>query len=139
MTDVDDLRARLRELGYLDASVDRFVLGAASGARGLLAIAARASLRIGILAALLLGPSAAIALAARLPGLVTGVHDSLVLTLYLSALFGVAVALLAFAVSVLLGSVAARSGRTRVAGPARFTGRAAGILVGAGCLVYLVL
>ena len=137
MANVDDLSARLRELGYLDAGVDRFVLGAASGARGLLAVASRASARIGLLAALLLGPSAAIAAAARLPGLVTGSRDAVVLTVYLSLLFGAAVALFAFAVSVLLGSAAARAGR--LAGRARLFGRAAGLLVGAGCLVYLVM
>jgi hypothetical protein len=139
VANVDDLRARLRELGYLDAGVDRFVLGAASGGRGLLAVASRASARIGVLAALLLGPSAAIALSARLPGLVTGARDAVVLTLYLSVLFGVAVALFAFVVSVLLGSVAARVRGERLAGRARLFGRAAGLLVGAGCLVYLVL
>lgn len=137
MANVDDLRARLRELGYLDAGVDRFVLGAASGAGGLLAVASRASARIGLLAALLLGPSAAVALAARLPGLVTGIRDALVLGLYLSLLFGAAVAVFAFGVSVLLGHVAARVGG-RAAGRATLLGRAAGLLVGAGCLVYLV-
>jgi len=139
VANVDDLRARLRDLGYLDAGVDRFVLGAASGGRGLLAVAGRASARVGVLAALLLGPSAAIALAARLPGLVTGVRDGVVLTLYLSALFGVAVALFAFGVSVLLGSLAARTGGERMAARATLLARAAGVLVGAGCLAYLVL
>ena len=137
MHTVDDLRARLRELGYLDAGVDRFVLGAASRGRGLFAVAARASARIGVLAALLLGPSAAIALAARLPGLVTGIRDALVLALYLSLFFGAAVAVVAFGVSVLLGHVAARAGGSAVA-RARLLGKAAGLLVGAGCLVYLV-
>lgn len=139
MANVDDLRARLRELGYLDAGVDRFVLGAASGERGLLAVASRASARIGLLAALLLGPSAAIAAAARLPGLVIGPRDAVVLTIYLSVLFGAAVGLFALAVSVLLGSAAARGPGARLAGRARLFGRAAGLLVGAGCLVYLVL
>ena len=37
---VDELRLQLRALGYLDAGVDRFVLGAASGTRRPLAIAA---------------------------------------------------------------------------------------------------
>ncbi len=54
---VDDLRQQLRELGYLDAGVDRFVLGPATAARPPLTIALLASLRVGCLAALLLGPA----------------------------------------------------------------------------------
>ncbi|HSK09023.1 MAG TPA: hypothetical protein VK911_05570 [Vicinamibacterales bacterium] len=136
---VDDLRARLRDLGYLDAGVDRFVLGAASGGRGRLAIAGRASARIGLIAALLLGPSAAIALGVRLPGLIAGMRDAIVLTLYLSALFGVAVGGSAFGISLLLGTLVSRIGGTRAAAGARTFARAAGLLVGVGCLVYLVL
>ena len=52
---VDELRMQLRALGYLDAGVDRFVLGPATGVRSPLAIAALGSLRIGVLAAVLLG------------------------------------------------------------------------------------
>ena len=80
---VDELRQRLRSLGYLDAGVDRFVLGPAREARAPLAIAALASVRIGALAALLLGPAVAIGMGARLPGLVTGPRDAVVIALYL--------------------------------------------------------
>jgi hypothetical protein len=74
---VDDLRQRLRALGYLDAGVDRFVLASARDARAPWIIALFASLRIGGLAAILLGPASAIGLAARLPSLVTGPRDAL--------------------------------------------------------------
>ena len=42
---VDELRARLRELGYLDAGMNRFVLGPVRGGRGLVSIAWRSSAR----------------------------------------------------------------------------------------------
>ena len=93
LLDVDELRQQLRSLGYLDAG--RRSLRAGAGARH-----ARAGRRwpraracaSGCLAALLLGPAAAIGLGARLPGLVSGVRDALVLALYLGAgLFRVAV------------------------------------------------
>ncbi len=59
---VDELRQRLRSMGYLDAGVNRFVLGPATDQRGPSTIALLAALRVGALAALLLGPSAAIGL-----------------------------------------------------------------------------
>ena len=90
LRDVDDLRQQLRSLGYLDAGVDRFVLGPAHATRRPAAIALLASLRIGALAAVLLGPAAAIGVAARMPGLITGARDGFVVASYLGALFGAA-------------------------------------------------
>ena len=86
---VDELRRQLQSLGYLDAGVDRFVLADATGTRRPIAIATRASLRIGILAGVLLGPASAIWLHRQLPGLITGSRDALVLAVYLAILFGV--------------------------------------------------
>jgi len=51
---VDDLRQQLRALGYLDAGVDRFLLASTAGTRGPVALAARASARVGLLAGALL-------------------------------------------------------------------------------------
>ena len=82
---VDELRQQLRSLGYLDAGVDRFVLGSARETRRPLAIAWLASLRIGVVAALLLGPAAAIGVAARVPGLITGPRDGFVVAAYVGA------------------------------------------------------
>ncbi|RPJ63088.1 MAG: hypothetical protein EHM24_24960 [Acidobacteria bacterium] len=135
---VDDLRARLKDLGYLDAGVDRFVLGPVRPERGLLSVAARASSRIGVLAGLLVGPSASASLAVRLPGLVTGLHDGVVLAVYLGVIFGVAVTLAAFLVSWLLGVLVARMGGAW-RGRAQPLARVAGLLVAAACLAYLVL
>ncbi|HEX7485520.1 MAG TPA: alkaline phosphatase family protein [Vicinamibacterales bacterium] len=137
---VDDLRARLRELGYLDAGVDRFVLGPVRGGRSLFSVAWRSSLRIGLLAGLLLGPSAAIALAVRLPGLVTGVRDVIVLAVYLGALFGVGVACLSLVATLLLGYLASRPrGDAAMQRSGSRLARIAGGIVAVASLVYLVL
>ena len=137
--DVDDLRARLRELGYLDAGVNRFVLGPVRRGRSLFASAWRSSLRIGVLAGLLFGPSTAIALSGRLPGLVTGVRDVVVLGVYLGGLFGVGVAGLSLVAMLGLVRLARRS-RGSAARPGRgpLLARAAGAIVAAACLAYMV-
>jgi hypothetical protein len=120
---IDELRQRLRALGYLDAGVDRFVLAPAQGTRGPIGLAARASLRVGVLGGLLLGPAAALGVGARLPGLVSGARDAIVLALYLAVLFLAAIAGFTFAVSLL----------------ARRSVRAIGWITTAACLAYLTL
>ena len=139
--DVDQLRARLRELGYLDAGVNRFVLAPVRGGRAVWSVAWRSSARIGVLAALLVGPSAALALGARLPGLVTGARDAAVLAVYLGALSGAAVALLSLGANLLLGWLASRPrGDDAVIermGPR--LARLAGAMVAVACFAYLVL
>jgi hypothetical protein len=132
---VDELRQQLRALGYLDAGVNRFVLGPATDARRPAVNALLASLRVGCLAALLLGPAAAIGLSGRLPGLVTGPRDAVVVALYLGLLFGAAVSLVGFAASLLVASFAGE----RIARRARPLSRAAGAAIAAGCLTYLTL
>ena len=132
---VDDLRKQLRSLGYLDAGVDRFVLAPARSARRPAAIAALASLRVGLLAAALLGPVTAIGIGARLPGLVTGTPDAVVIALYLAALFGIAATAFSFLASMLVASLGGVGAATR----ARFISRAAGTLVAMSCLAYLTL
>jgi len=127
---VDELRERLRALGYLDAGVDRFVLAPARGGRSASAIALGSSLRIGLLAGLLLGPAAAVGLGLRLPGLVTGPRDAIVIALYLAVLFGVTVSAAAFAAAEIACRLTARASRAA---------RVTGLLVGALCLVYLTL
>lgn len=132
---VSDLREQLRALGYLDARVDRFVLGQ-GGAR---ALAVRASLRLGVLAGGLLGPAAVLGLSLRAPGLVTGPTDAFVLALYLVLIFGVAsalAALLAISGGSLLASRAAV--RTDVARQAARAASLAGIATMTGALAYLV-
>jgi hypothetical protein len=125
-TRVDELRQQLRSLGYLDAGVDRFVLGAANERRGPIAIAARTGVRVGLLGAALLGPAAAIGLGARLPGLVHGARDAIVLALYLAVFFFAAVGIASFVVSVTAASAARGA-------------RAAAWIVTIGSLAYLTL
>lgn len=132
---VDDLRRQLRALGYLDAGVDRFVLGPARSARRPSAIAALAALRVGVIAAALLGPAAAVGIGTRLPGLVTGPRDAVVVALYLGAVFGLALTAFTFIVSTLFARAAGRAGTSG----ARVLSRAAGGLVAVGCLAYLTL
>ena len=136
--DVDELRRRLRALGYLDAGVDRFVLAPARASRGPAALAALASVRVGVLAALLLGPAAAIGLGARLPGLVTGVRDAAVLAVYLGVLFGAAMAGVSLAVSFMVRAIF-RSPAALAGVRARRFAFAAGALVTIAALAYLTL
>ena len=80
------------------------------------------------------------ALAVRIPGLVTGVRDALVLALYLGVFFGVAVTAGSLARGARPRRVSrpALGDRTGAAARARVLSMAAGALVAAGCLVYLV-
>jgi hypothetical protein len=133
---IDDLRQQLKSLGYLDAGVDRFLLAPARGTRGPFALAARSSVRVGLLGGVLLGPAAAIGLGARLPGLISGVRDALVLAVYLGVLFFLAVTATSFIVSA--GAVAlVRTGDDRFGTRARVVSRDAGRVIAAACLVYL--
>ena len=132
---VDELRKQLRALGYLDAGVDRFVLGPARAARSPWSIAALSSLRVGFVAAALLAPAVAVGIGARLPGLVTGPRDAIVLALYLAIIFCLAAAVSTFVASVSLATFGGRAFAAR----ARVVSRAAGTLVALVCLTYLTL
>jgi hypothetical protein len=133
---IDELRQRLRALGYLDAGVDRFVLAPARGTRGPIALAARASLRVGLLGALLLGPAAAVGLGGRLPGLITNVRDAVVVSLYLAIVFFAAVTAVSFAVSLSAAAVAGARD-DRFAARAIRVSAAAHWSIAIACLAYL--
>ena len=135
---VDDLRQQLRALGYLDAGMNRFVLAPAFGARRPIAIAGLASLRIGILGALLFGPASTFWIHERLPGLITGTRDAIVIAAYLSALFGLACASAAFLASLGVSWLARHPGST-LARQSRILSVSAGVLVTGSCLVYLTI
>ncbi len=134
---VDELRQQLRALGYLDAGVDRFVLGPARQTRRPTAFTVLAGIRIGLLSALLLGPAAAIGLGARLPGLVSGVRDAVVLALYLGALFFIASTLISILVILFAAALVRAGGAT--GDRARRVSSAAGWAVAIVCLTYLTL
>ncbi len=132
---VDELRQQLRALGYLDAGINRFVLGPATDRRPPWNIAVLAAVRVSAVAALLLGPAAAVGMNGRFPGLVTGGRDAAVLAAYLGLLFGVAVFLLTLAMTLAVAAVARGSAVSR----ARRLSRTAGAIVAIACLVYLTL
>lgn len=139
----DDLRERLKALGYLNAPMDRFVLGGAIARRSLVALAASASVRIGVLAGVLLGPAGALALRARLPELVTSLADAGVVALYLAIIFGATAAAATFAVIVPAGFAArsaasADSAAISPAGARRYSA-AAGLAIFLASLAYLTL
>jgi hypothetical protein len=137
---LDELRDELRARGYLNARVDRFVLGAAARRERPLGVAASASVRIGLLAGVLLGPAAAIGLRWRAPGLVTGVADAAVLSLYLGLLFWAGASVLS-GLAVLGGAAIARRFGSGTQAPRRYRRAAAvtGAIVGLACLAYLTL
>jgi hypothetical protein len=133
---VDELRRQLRSLGYLDAGVDRFLLAPARDTRGPVGLAARSSVRVGLLGGVLLGPAAAIGLGARVPGLVSGVRDAAVLALYLGVLFFLAVTAASLLIS-LGASALVRVRDERFARSARIVSRDAGRVIAVACVVYL--
>jgi len=136
---VEQLREQLRSLGYLDARVDRFVLGrSVAGSTATWALAA--SGRIGLLAGALLGPAAAVGLSARMPGLVTGVADAIVLAVYLAVLLGAGSALLALVAILAAGALARRAAsRPDFEKSAHRAATVAGLVVAGTCLLYLTL
>ena len=135
---IDQLRHRLRALGYLDAPVDRYVLGAVASSSGASLFALGAGLRVGIVAGLLLGVSAAVALAAAAPGFIASRRDAIVLALMLTALFAIVTAA-AVTATVLAASWYARRSPSLTTERARVVAGAAGILVALGCAAYLTL
>ncbi len=135
---VDDLRQQLRALGYLDAGVDRFLLAPARASGNPFGVAVKSGIRVGLLAGAMLGPAAAIGVGARIPGLISGPRDALVIAVYFAALFMVVFAAAAAVVAIPAFLLArARGGRTTAR--ARLISTASGLLVGIGCLVYLTL
>lgn len=135
---IDQLRERLRALGYLDAPVDRYVLGSASSRAGIARFALGAGLRVGLIAGLLLGVSAAIALAARAPGFIATRRDAVVMAAVLSAVFALVIAA-AMAATVIVANWYARRSTTLTAARARRVAAIAGIIAALACAAYLTL
>jgi hypothetical protein len=132
---VDELRQQLRALGYLDAGVNRFVLRPATDRRRRSSIALLAALRVSALAAILLGPAAAVGMNGRFPGLITGSRDATVVAAYLGVLFGAAVFVVTFASALTVAALASGGAVSR----ARLLSRVAGAVVAIVCLGYLTL
>ena len=111
------------------------MLGPATDRRRPASIALLAALRVGALAALLLGPAAAVGMNGRLPGLVTSPRDAIVVAIYLGLLFGAAVSVVAFAMSVAAAALVRRGAVNR----ARPISRTTGALIAIVSLAYLTL
>jgi hypothetical protein len=132
---VDELRQRLRALGYLDAGVDRFVLGPARTTRRPLVFTLLSAFRVGVLAALLLGPAATLGVGARVPGLITGPRDAFVVALYLGVAFAAAMTMATLCAALAIAG-AARMAPAATAKRAHLLARLAGAAVAVTCLAY---
>ena len=124
---VDEVREHLRQLGYLESGLDRFVLGGAGGA-SLAGSALRAALRVGLLAGLVFAAALTAAAAALDPRLLAAPSDLAVLALYLFVALGAGSTLLAFVLGLAAGAWARRSGRAVSPRLSRNAGLALGLV-----------
>jgi type I phosphodiesterase/nucleotide pyrophosphatase len=102
LSSVESVREELRRLGYLDSSLDRFVLASAAD-QGPLAASVRAALRVGLVGGVLFGLAATLAAAGLDRRLLAEPRDLVVLALYLVAACGLLAALAALAGGLLAG------------------------------------
>jgi len=132
MASVEEVRERLRRLGYLESGLDRFVLGGASGAASGLRAALRVALRVGAATGPLLGLALGFAAASLDRRLLSEPRDLVVLALYLSLLMGLLVAAGALALGLFAAFLARRGGR-----PGPGLARNVGLAFGTAGLVYV--
>jgi hypothetical protein len=109
LASVESVREELRRLGYLDSSLDRFVLGDARGATPL-GTSLRVALRVGLLGGILFGVAATLAAAGLDRRLLGEPQDLVVLALYLVVAFSLLTGLVALG-GGLLAAWARRRGR----------------------------
>jgi hypothetical protein len=133
LASVDAVREELRRLGYLDSSLDRFVLRDASGATPL-AASLRAAFRVGLVGGVLFGLAATLAAAGLDPRLLGEPRDLLVLAAYL-----VCVCALVTAAVALGGGLLAAWARRRGRSAGELLARRVGLAVAVGAVLYLAL
>jgi len=133
LASVETVREELRRLGYLDSSLDRFVLADSSGATPLGA-SLRAAARVGVVGGVLFGLAATLAAAGLDRRLLGEPRDLVVLALYLVIAFGLLTGAVALA-GGLLAAWARRRGREAGANLARRVG----IAVAIGAALYVAL
>ena len=131
LSSVETVREELRRLGYLDSSLDRFVLTGAAGATPLGA-SLRAARRVGAVGGVLFGLAATLAAAALDRRLLGEPRDLVVLALYLVGAFGVLTGAVALA-----GGLVAAWARRRGHEPGENLARRVGIAVAIGAALYL--
>jgi len=129
LASVDTVREELRRLGYLDSSLDRFVLGGAGAATPLRA-SLRAAARVGLLGGVLFGLAATLAAAGLDRRLLAEPQDLLVVALYLVVAFVLLTGVVALA-GGLLAAWARRLGRDPGPGLARNVGLGVALLAAA--------
>jgi len=133
LASVETVREELRRLGYLDSSLDRFVLTGASGGTPLRA-SLRAAARVGLVGGVLFGLAATLAAAGLDRRLLDEPRDLVVLAFYLVAAFCVLTGAVALA-GGLLAAWARRRGREAGDDLARRVG----IAVAVGAVLYVAL
>ncbi len=133
LSSVDAVREELRRLGYLDSSLDRFVLKGVAGATPL-AASLRAAARVGLVGGVLFGLAATLAAAGLDRRLLNEPRDLVVLALYLVAVFALLTSAVALAFG-LLATWARRRGRE----PGANLARRVGLTVAIAAVLYLAL
>lgn len=134
LSSVEAVREELRRLGYLDSSLDRFVLGGAAGdSPGRAAL--RTAVRVAVVGGIVFGIAATLAAAGLAPRLLHDTQDLLVLAVYLVLAFAALTGLAALAVGT-LARWARRFGRRPGPGLARNAGLLAGFLAAAYVAVW---
>ena len=126
LASVEAVREELKRLGYLDSSLDRFVLGGAGGTTPVRA-SLRAAARVGLVGGVLFGLAATLAAAGLDRRLLAEPRDLLVLAVYLVVAFALLTGVVALA-GGLLAAWAKRLGREAGAGLARNVGLAVALL-----------
>jgi type I phosphodiesterase/nucleotide pyrophosphatase len=134
LASVEQVRAELRRLGYLDTGVDRFVLGDARPLSPLRA-SARAALRVGLLGGVVFGAALTLVAAGLDPRLRAQPQDLAVLFAYLALVTGAVTGAAAFVGALAAAAWARRGGREP--GPA--LSRNVGLALALAGLGYLAL
>jgi hypothetical protein len=133
LASVDSVREELRRLGYLDSSLDRFVLGGAGGTTPVRA-SLRAALRVGLVGGVLFGVAATLAAAGLDRRLLAEPQDLLVLAVYLVVAFALLTGLVALA-----GGLLAAWGRLLGREPGAGLARNVGLAVALVAMAYVAL
>lgn len=134
LASVDDVRAELRRLGYLESGLDRFVLSGGKARTPARALAG-AALRVGLVGGVVLGAALTLAAVGLDRRLFSQPQDLAVLLLYLAVAAGITVAAAAFLGGLAAGALARRTNHRPGPTFARNVGLA---LAGLGAL-YLAL
>ena len=133
LASVETVREELRRLGYLDSSLDRFVLGGA-GATTPVRASLRAAARVGLVGGVLFGLAGTLAAAGLDRRLLAEPQDLLVLAVYLVVAFALLTGVVALG-----GGLLAAWGRRRRREPGPGLARNVGLVVALLAVAYVAL